>query len=104
MTSAITWGTSFDFKSNESLGDIVQSGIWSPGPGPEMSEPLFPHVTHGFRGINIPIVSYHVSFHLFLNVYQFSRFKTTFYFPIESALANNKIKIRKRDYVPRVDF
>lgn len=88
FSSAITWGASFtssdDEQPNESSenrrrkdserrvddeeakmktlgkGELVDAGTWSPGPGVNMSEPMFPHVKHGFRGRNLPVSTFHV--------------------------------------------
>ena len=83
LTSAITWGASFDRFNDSSAsrrhqkqagdddidrlgvdnagGKLIVSGAWSPGPGVNMSEPLFPHVSHGFRGKLLPVSTFHVS-------------------------------------------
>ncbi|CAB0040639.1 unnamed protein product [Trichogramma brassicae] len=73
VTSAITWGTSYG--RNESSGGgggggggrtaskaegyLIETGNWAPAFGINMTEPLFPHVSQGFRGINLPVTSYH---------------------------------------------
>ncbi|XP_031786808.1 ionotropic receptor 93a isoform X2 [Nasonia vitripennis] len=86
FSSAITWGTSFasseEKQRRESgekrrrenskrhseddlgekslgLGELLDAGTWSPGPGVNMSEPLFPHVEHGFRGRSLPVSTFH---------------------------------------------
>ncbi|OXU22666.1 hypothetical protein TSAR_016242 [Trichomalopsis sarcophagae] len=93
FSSAITWGTSFasseekqrresaekrrredskrhgeDDQVAKSLGvgELLDAGTWSPGPGVNMSEPLFPHVKHGFRGRSLPVSTFHVG-HAFLD-------------------------------------
>ncbi|XP_020712212.2 ionotropic receptor 93a [Athalia rosae] len=65
MTSAITWGESFstDEKNAEDnsagTGYFLGTGSWTPRPGAVLTDAIFPHVEHGFRGRTLPVVSYH---------------------------------------------
>ncbi|XP_023248636.1 ionotropic receptor 93a [Copidosoma floridanum] len=61
LVSAIVWGMSFDAPESAARGGpwLQETGDWSPGPGIRMTEPLFPHISHGFRGISLPVVSFH---------------------------------------------
>ncbi|XP_023313506.1 ionotropic receptor 93a [Trichogramma pretiosum] len=67
VTSAITWGTSYGrnessasgHTASRSEGYLIDTGNWAPAFGVNMTEPLFPHVSQGFRGINLPVTSYH---------------------------------------------
>nr|ARN17849.1 ionotropic receptor 3 [Cephus cinctus] len=58
ITATVTWGTSF-ISENETIGQLIDSGFWSPGIGLNMNDVIFPHVQHGFRGKKLPMVSYH---------------------------------------------
>lgn len=40
---------------------LTDVGFWKPNDGVQMTDVLFPHVSHGFRNKNIHIVTYHVS-------------------------------------------
>ncbi|XP_011501036.1 PREDICTED: glutamate receptor ionotropic, delta-1, partial [Ceratosolen solmsi marchali] len=72
MSSAITWGASFATSAyhqlqrpSSDLGprnagyQLIDVGTWIPGLGVNMTEPLFAHVSHGFRGICLPVSSFH---------------------------------------------
>lgn len=58
--SAITWGNSFD-STLAGRGQLIPSGSWSPGPGSNLSDSVFPHIDYGFLGKTLPIITYHVS-------------------------------------------
>jgi ionotropic glutamate receptor len=47
-------------KIDTDLRKLTQVGFWKPTNGLQMSDVLFPHVSHGFRGINFHIITYHV--------------------------------------------
>lgn len=59
FASAITWGNFF-FRG-KSTAHLIDSGTWIPALGVNLTDVIFPHVAHGFRGINLPIATYHVS-------------------------------------------
>lgn len=40
---------------------LLEVGSWKPFDGLKMRDVLFPHITHGFRGKNFHIITYHVS-------------------------------------------
>nr|QHN69192.1 ionotropic receptor 11 [Sirex nitobei] len=56
MTSALTWGSSFSTNDETRL---IDSGSWTPGPGPNLTDVIFPHIEHGFRGKTLPLATYH---------------------------------------------
>ncbi|XP_051164696.1 ionotropic receptor 93a [Leptopilina boulardi] len=56
--SAITWGNSFD-SILAGRGQLIHSGSWSPGPGSNLTDSIFPHIDYGFRGKTLPIITYH---------------------------------------------
>lgn len=43
---------------------LVNAGMWRPFEGLVMTDVLFPHIAHGFRGRNFHLVTYHVSYSL----------------------------------------
>ncbi|XP_025829003.1 ionotropic receptor 93a isoform X2 [Agrilus planipennis] len=53
-----TWGVEYtgsyalDYK-------LIDVGVWSPSKGAILTDVLFPHVEHGFRRKNLPVVSFH---------------------------------------------
>ncbi|XP_012536819.1 ionotropic receptor 93a isoform X2 [Monomorium pharaonis] len=57
FASAITWGNFFLHDKN--AAHLIDSGTWMPGLGLNLTDALFPHVVHGFRGINLPVATYH---------------------------------------------
>ncbi|KAJ8961600.1 hypothetical protein NQ314_005917, partial [Rhamnusium bicolor] len=65
MKTGETWGKEYQFSnlshnsSSESLIDIISVGAWRPSDGPSMTDELFVHISHGFRGKNLPLVSFH---------------------------------------------
>ncbi|XP_030750228.1 ionotropic receptor 93a [Sitophilus oryzae] len=56
-----TWGREYldSIRSEHSIAEILQVGSWRPSDGPTMSDELFPHISHGFRGKTLPVVSFH---------------------------------------------
>ncbi|XP_012281340.1 ionotropic receptor 93a [Orussus abietinus] len=58
LSSPITWGNTF-VHEDMVTDRMVESGSWTPGPGPNMTDVIFPHVSHGFRGKILPMVTYH---------------------------------------------
>lgn len=59
FASAITWGNFF--VRGKSTAHLIDSGSWIPTLGMNLTDVIFPHVVQGFRGINLPIATYHVS-------------------------------------------
>ncbi|XP_029164005.1 ionotropic receptor 93a-like [Nylanderia fulva] len=57
IASAITWGNFF--THGKSTAHLIDSGSWIPTLGLNLTDVIFPHVAHGFRGINLPIATYH---------------------------------------------
>lgn len=58
FASAITWGNFF--VHGKSVAHLIESGTWMPVLGANLTDALFPHIVHGFRGISLPIATYHV--------------------------------------------
>nr|WJJ63358.1 ionotropic receptor 93a [Pachyrhinus yasumatsui] len=59
-----TWGRQYQQQGDSynvelSLARFLSVGTWRPSDGPTMTDELFPHVAHGFRGKLLPLVSYH---------------------------------------------
>lgn len=52
-------------KESEDSLKLTTAGSWKPFDGLKMTDVLFPHISHGFRGKVFHIITYHVSFHLF---------------------------------------
>lgn len=63
IASAITWGNFFIHGKN--VAHLIDSGMWMPGLGANLTDAMFPHVAHGFRGISVPVATYHVCKDLF---------------------------------------
>ncbi|KAJ8957248.1 hypothetical protein NQ318_007812 [Aromia moschata] len=65
MDTSETWGKEYQFASSSqntsvsSSVEIIPVGSWRPSDGPSMSDELFLHISHGFRGMNLPLVSFH---------------------------------------------
>ncbi|XP_076242368.1 ionotropic receptor 93a [Calliopsis andreniformis] len=57
FSSSITWGNFFAHHSN--VAHLLDIGTWTPGSGINLTDVLFPHIAHGFRGITLPITTYH---------------------------------------------
>lgn len=54
------------------MAHLLDIGTWSPGFGVNLTDVIFPHIAHGFRGTNLPIATYHVgkrSFNLFILIF-----------------------------------
>ncbi|XP_076295813.1 ionotropic receptor 93a [Lasioglossum baleicum] len=56
FTTAITWGNFFFRGRNQ--GHMLDIGVWTPGFSVNLTDMLFPHIAHGFRGISLPIATY----------------------------------------------
>ncbi|XKL59990.1 hypothetical protein PGB90_001006 [Kerria lacca] len=59
--SALTWGIEFQQNAADSI-ELIQSGIWQIQTGFKLNEPIFPHIENGFRGVTIPIITFHVRY------------------------------------------
>ncbi|XP_020296775.1 ionotropic receptor 93a-like [Pseudomyrmex gracilis] len=57
FASAITWGNFFVHGKN--TAHLIDSGTWIPTLGINLTDVIFPHIAHGFRGISLPIATYH---------------------------------------------
>ncbi|KOC62658.1 Glutamate receptor delta-2 subunit [Habropoda laboriosa] len=57
FSSSITWGNFFSHGKNEA--HLLDIGVWTPNLGVNLTDVIFPHIAHGFRGINLPIATYH---------------------------------------------
>nr|XP_012227959.1 PREDICTED: uncharacterized protein LOC105675403 isoform X2 [Linepithema humile] len=57
FASAITWGNFF--IHGKTSAHLINSGTWIPTLGVNLTDAIFPHIVHGFRGINLPIATYH---------------------------------------------
>ncbi|CAK9824580.1 Ionotropic receptor 93a [Anthophora retusa] len=57
FSSSITWGNFFSHAKNEA--HLLDIGLWTPSLGVNLTDVVFPHIAHGFRGINLPITTYH---------------------------------------------
>lgn len=58
FSSSITWGNFFAHGKN--MAHLLDIGTWTPRFGVNLTDVVFPHIAHGFRGINLPIATYHV--------------------------------------------
>ncbi|KAK4883102.1 hypothetical protein RN001_006421 [Aquatica leii] len=59
LQAAETWGKEYEKGSTSLVGDLLLVGSWRPSDGPALKDQLFPHVTHGFRGKNLPMITFH---------------------------------------------
>ncbi|CAK1585664.1 unnamed protein product [Parnassius mnemosyne] len=72
--AADTWGATYrqyvdsvkslENEANTTNGvieevEMLQVGTWRPADGVRFNDVLFPHVAHGFRGKELPIITYH---------------------------------------------
>ncbi|CAL7938576.1 unnamed protein product [Xylocopa violacea] len=57
FTSSITWGNFFSHGRN--AAHLLNIGTWTPYLGVNLTDVIFPHIAHGFRGIDLPITTYH---------------------------------------------
>ncbi|CAH1154998.1 unnamed protein product [Phaedon cochleariae] len=54
-----TWGAEYQRYEKTSKTQILPVGIWRPSDGATMTDELFLHAAHGFRGKLLPMVSFH---------------------------------------------
>ncbi|THK33261.1 ionotropic receptor 93a [Diachasma alloeum] len=59
VVSALTWGNRIGSEADIEPHTLLGTGVWTPDPGYESKDYLFPHVMHGFRGKTLPVVTYH---------------------------------------------
>ncbi|RZC40297.1 glutamate receptor ionotropic, delta-2, partial [Asbolus verrucosus] len=61
MKTGDTWGREYQQNSSNSdnVPELISVGNWRPSDGPSLSDELFPHIVHGFRKRNLPLVSFH---------------------------------------------
>nr|XP_034179469.1 ionotropic receptor 93a-like isoform X2 [Osmia lignaria]XP_034179470.1 ionotropic receptor 93a-like isoform X2 [Osmia lignaria] len=57
FASSLTWGNFFSHDKN--VAHLLDIGTWTLAFGVNLTDVIFPHVAHGFRGINLPITTYH---------------------------------------------
>nr|XP_050869891.1 ionotropic receptor 93a isoform X5 [Vespula vulgaris] len=57
ISSAITWGNYF--LHGRKAANLIESSTWNPRRGINLSDVIFPHIAYGFRGISLPIVTFH---------------------------------------------
>lgn len=77
VETADVWGDRYEFTSftdetsmqsttrktakTSSIGfKLINAGYWKPFDGLKMTDALFPHISHGFRGKTFHIITYHV--------------------------------------------
>lgn len=75
LNTAEIWGNRYDVATflDESLQQVndrgggrkkvfklIDAGVWKPFDGLKMTDVLFPHISHGFRGKTFHIITYHV--------------------------------------------
>nr|XP_031847480.1 ionotropic receptor 93a-like [Nomia melanderi] len=56
LSTAITWGNFFTRGRDQA--HILDIGVWTPEFSVNLTDMLFPHIAHGFRGITLPIATY----------------------------------------------
>lgn len=56
-----TWGREYTKLATDNVAELIKVGYWRPSDGTSLIDELFPHISHGFRGRNLPFVSFHVS-------------------------------------------
>ncbi|XP_047343839.1 ionotropic receptor 93a-like isoform X2 [Vespa velutina] len=57
ISSAITWGNYFFYGRKGA--NLIETSTWRPRQGINLSDVIFPHIAYGFRGISLPIVTFH---------------------------------------------
>lgn len=66
MQTGETWGREYQQNTSNSNSEMIPVGSWRPIEGASMTDELFPHVSQGFRGKILPLVTFHVSKSSFL--------------------------------------
>ncbi|KAK0094418.1 hypothetical protein PV326_010921 [Microctonus aethiopoides] len=59
IASALTWGNEIGPANDNEPHKLEQTGVWTPDPGFEFTDHLFPHAIHGFLGKTLSIATYH---------------------------------------------
>ncbi|CAG9864021.1 unnamed protein product [Phyllotreta striolata] len=59
MKTGETWGVEYDTSDQRAEPKVVPVGSWRPGDGPVMTDELFLHTAHGFRGKLLPMITFH---------------------------------------------
>ncbi|KAB0802205.1 hypothetical protein PPYR_04391 [Photinus pyralis] len=54
-----TWGKEYEKRVLRAEDKLIKVGTWRLSDGPSLDDQLFPHVAHGFRRKNLPMISYH---------------------------------------------
>ncbi|KAK5650424.1 hypothetical protein RI129_001453 [Pyrocoelia pectoralis] len=54
-----TWGKEYEKRGLRTEDKLINVGTWRPSDGPCLQDELFPHIAHGFRRKNLPMISYH---------------------------------------------
>lgn len=55
-----TWGREY-IENKTSSSELIEVGTWRPSDGCTLTDVLFPHIVHGFRGRILPMHSFHVN-------------------------------------------
>jgi glutamate receptor, ionotropic, invertebrate len=88
VETADIWGTRYEsttFASQTALEKktqldavvsfkLINAGMWRPFEGLVMTDVLFPHITHGFRGRNFHIITYHVRIYFYYKFFKSVKF------------------------------
>lgn len=74
-----------------------------PGLGANLTDVLFPHMVYGFRGINVPLATYHVCKDLFFSPCDRERPDVDFLL-LESAVADHLVEQLWRKGIRRAGF
>lgn len=90
LTAGEVWGQEFlNIPSSKELLDI---GFWNPREGLHLSDEVFPHSVHGFRGRNLPLAAFHVNkLNCYINKLFYYRLETYKWF-----LTNDMIILEQR--------
>ncbi|XP_011297147.1 uncharacterized protein Ir93a [Fopius arisanus] len=59
VVSALTWGNQIGSGADIEPHTLLETGVWTPDPGYESKDYIFPHAIHGFRGKTLPVATYH---------------------------------------------
>ncbi|XP_018392556.1 PREDICTED: uncharacterized protein LOC108771698 [Cyphomyrmex costatus] len=117
FASAITWGNFFVHGKN--VAHLIESGTWMPVLGANFTDVLFPHVVHGFRGIRVPIATYHnppwqtISLSnsgekeyggLLFDVVKYLGKKLNFTYTVLSPMANQTVQFTHNETVANVSY
>ncbi|KAI2474042.1 ionotropic receptor 93a [Diabrotica virgifera virgifera] len=59
MKTGETWGVEYQTIDQKAQPRLLSVGTWRPSDGAEMTDELFLHVAHGFRGKVLPMITFH---------------------------------------------